>query len=238
MEKNDNTDLIEAYLNNKLAGDEQMAFENRIELEPDLLEEIVLHRQIREFVKENEIHNLKSQVKNWILEEKEDVKMKKIAPFSRINLLRIAASLALISSLAWLYFNSQSSSGNQYFAELVQQNPGTLQGNDDRSNWTQLFREKKYAKVISILNIKEIKTSEEIYYLGLSYAAETNYSKAIIQFSSIILQDSVYAEKANWALALVYLKQNNKILARLLLEKTASSDSEFREKAKDLLQEK
>jgi Tfp pilus assembly protein PilF len=71
--------------------------------------------------------------------------------------------------------------------------------------------------------------------VGLSYAAETNYSKAIIQFSTIILQDSVYAEKANWALALVYLKQNNKILARLLLEKIADSDSEFSEKAKDLL---
>lgn len=234
MKNNDNTNIIEAYLNNELAGNEQIAFENRIELEPDLLEEIVLHRQIREFVKENEIHNLKSQVKNWILEEKEDVKMKKIALFSRTNLLRIAASLVLISGLAWLYFNSQSS-GNQYFAELVQQNPGTLQGNDDRSNWTQLFREKKYAKVISILNKKEIKTSEEVYYLGLSYAAETNYSKAIIQFSTIILQDSVYAEKANWAMALVFLKQNDENLAKPLLEKISDSDSEFSEKAKDLL---
>lgn len=234
MENNDNTDIIEAYLNNELAGDEQIAFENRIELEPDLLEEIVLHRQIRGFVKENEIHNLKSQVKNWILEEKEDVKTKKITLFSRTNLLRIAASLVLISGLAWLYFNSQSS-GNQYFVELVQQNPGTLQGSDDRSSWTQSFREKKYTKVISILHKKEIKTSEEIYYLGLSYAAETNYSKAITHFSTIILQDSVYAEKANWALALVYLKQNNRILARPLLEKIADSDSEFSEKAKRLL---
>ena len=234
MENNDNTDIIEAYLNNELAGDEQIAFENRIELEPDLLEEIVLHRQIREFVKENEIHNLKSQVKNWILEEKEDVKTKKITLFSRTNLLRIAASLVLILGLAWLYFNSQSS-GNQYFAELVQQNIGTIQGSEDRSSWTQSFREEKYAKVISILNKKEIKTSEEIYYLGLSYAAETNYSKAIAQFSTIILQDSVYAEKANWALALVYLKQNNRILAKPLLEKIAKSDSEFSKKAKDLL---
>ena len=234
MENNDNTNIIEAYLNNELAGDEQIAFENRIELEPDLLKEIVLHRQIREFVKENEIHNLKSQVKNWILEEKEDIKMKKIALFSRTNLLRIAASLVLISGLAWLYFNSQSS-GNQYFTELIEQNPGILQGSDDRSSWTQSFREEKYAKVILILNKKEIKTSEEVYYLGLSYAAENNYSKAIAQFSTIILQDSVYAEKANWALALVYLKQNDKILAKPLLEKITNSDSEFSEKAKHLL---
>jgi tetratricopeptide (TPR) repeat protein len=234
MENNDNTDIIEAYLNNELEAEERTAFENRIEKEPDLLEEIALHRKIRGFVKETEVNNLKSQVKGWMLEEKEEVTTKKIVLFSRTNLIRIAASFALISGLGWFYFNSQTSD-NQYLTELVGQNPGTLQGGDDRNTWTQLFQEKKYAEVISIINKKEIRTSEEVYYLGLSYAAETNYSKAITQFSKTILQDSVYAEKANWALALVYLKQNNEDLAKPLLEKIADSDSEFSEKAKELL---
>jgi hypothetical protein len=232
MENNDNTGIIEAYLNNELAGDERTAFENRIEQEPNLLEEITLHRQIRGFVKETEVNKLKSQVKGWLLEE--EVKTKKIVLFSRTNLIRIAASFALVLGLGWFYFNSQSTD-NQYLTELVGQNPGTLQGSDDRHTWTQLFQEKKYTEVISIINKKEIRTSEEVYYLGLSYAAETDYSKAIIQLSKTILQDSVYAEKANWALALVYLKQNNENLAKPLLEKIADSDSEFSEKAKSLL---
>lgn len=232
MENNDNTDIIEAFLNNELGAEERTAFENRIEQEPDLLEEIALHRKIRGFVKENEIDKLKNQVKNWMLEE--EVKPKKIVLFSRTNLLRIAASIVLISGLGWFYFNSQSSD-NQYLTELVGQNPGTLQGSDDRNTWTQLFQEKKYAEVISVLMKKEQMNPEEVYFLGLSYAAETNYSKAITQFSKTILQDSVYAEKANWALALVYLKQNNEILAKPLLEKIADSDSEFSEKAKGLL---
>ena len=234
MENNDNTAIIEAYLNNELVAEQRGAFENRINQEPDLLEEIALHRQIREFVKENEINNLESQVKNWMLAEKEDVKTKKITLFSSTNLLRIAASLTLILGLSWFYFNSKTSD-NQYLTELVGQNPGTLQGGDDRNTWTQLFQTKKYADVISLLVKKEQMSSEEVYYLGLSYVAETNYSKAIAQFSKITLQDSVYAEKANWALALIYLKQNNEILAKSLLEKIADSDSEFNEKAKELL---
>jgi hypothetical protein len=232
MENNDNTDIIEAYLNNELEVDERIAFENRIGQEPDLLEEITLHRQIRGFVKETEVNKLKSQVKNWMLEE--EVKPKKITLFSSTNLLRIAASIVLISGLGWYYFNSQTSD-NQYLTELIGQNPGTLQGKDDSNTWTPLFQEKKYAEVISIINKKEIRTSEEVYYLGLSYAAENDYSKAVAQFSKSILQDSIYAEKANWALALVYLKQNNEILAKPLLEKIADSDSEFSEKAKSLL---
>ena len=234
MENNDNTAIIEAYLNNELVAEQRGAFENRINQEPDLLEEIALHRQIREFVKENEINNLESQVKNWMLAEKEDVKTKKITLFSSTNLLRIAASLTLILGLSWFYFNSKTSD-NQYLTELVGQNPGTLQGGDDRNTWTQLFQTKKYADVISLLVKKEQMSSEEVYYLGLSYVAETNYSKAIAQFSKITLQDSVYAEKANWALALIYLKQNNEILAKSLLEKIADSDSEFNEEAKELL---
>ena len=234
MENNDNTAIIEAYLNNELVAEQRSAFENRINQEPDLLEEIALHRQIREFVKENEINNLESQVKNWMLAEKEDVKTKKITLFSSTNLLRIAASLTLILGLSWFYFNSKTSD-NQYLTELVGQNPGTLQGGDDRNTWTQLFQTKKYADVISLLVKKEQMSAEEVYYLGLSYVAETNYSKAITQFSKITLQDSVYAEKANWALALIYLKQNNEILAKSLLEKIADSDSEFNEEAKELL---
>jgi tetratricopeptide (TPR) repeat protein len=235
METNDNTSIIEAYLNQELAGEDLTIFENRLNTEPDLVEELGLHRQIRSFVTETEVQHLKGQVKDWMQEDAvEEVKPKTISLFSRTNLMRIAASLALVSGLGWFYFNSQSSE-NQYLTALVEQNPDLLQGNDDRNVWSSLFQEKKYSNVIAVLEKKAAMSPEEVYYLGLCYVGETNYPKAIEQFSKTILQDSVYSEKANWALALVYLKEKKDDLAKPLLEKIAGSDSEFSEKAKGLL---
>jgi tetratricopeptide (TPR) repeat protein len=234
METRDNTSIIEAYLNQELTDEDLTIFEHRLKTETDLVEEVGLHRQIRGFVAETEVQHLKSQVKGWMQEEEAEAKPKTIPLFSSTNLMRIAASLALISGLGWFYFNSQSSD-NQYLTELVGQNLGSLQGSDDRNIWTSLFQEKKYSNVISVLEKKADMSSEEVYYLGLCYVGETNYPKAIEQFSKTILQDSVYSEKANWALALVYLKQKKDTLAKPLLEKIAESDSEFSEKAKGLL---
>jgi tetratricopeptide (TPR) repeat protein len=234
METRDNTSIIEAYLNQELTGEDLTIFENRLKTETDLVEEVGLHRQIRGFVAETEVQHLKSQVKGWMQEEETEAKPKIIPLFSRTNLMRIAASLALISGLGWFYFNSQTSD-NQYLTELVGQNPGSLQGSDDRNIWTSLFQEKKYGNTIAVLEKKAAMSPEEVYYLGLCYVGETNYPKAIEQFSKTILQDSVYSEKANWALALVYLKQKKETLAKPLLEKIADSDSEFSEKAKGLL---
>ncbi len=244
--KEDNTDLIEAYLNDELAENERNDFENHLKLDADLAAEVALHKQIRAFVKENEVQNLKSQVKDWLKDDAHvfvatEMKVIKKPFFSMNNIARIAAAVAIVSGIGWFYFSNKTPemtaevAQNQYFTELLAQNPGTLQGTDDRSTWTQAFREKQFDKVIEILEKGIDKTTEEVYYLGLAYSAKGNYPKAIEQFSTKIVHDSVYAEKANWAIALIYLKQNNKTEAKVLLEKIAKSDSEFSEKAKELL---
>lgn len=247
MEKKDNTELIEAYLNNELPTEEKATFENRLNADNDLVTELALHKQIRGFVKENEVQHLKSQVKNWLQEEEvafvpSEMKVVKKPFLSMSGLARIAAVLAVVSGIGWFYFSDKTPemtaeiAQDKYFTELLAQNPGTLQGNDERSVWIQAFSEKQFDKVVEILEKNIEKTPEEIYYLGLAYSAKGNYPKAIEQFSTKVLQDSVYAEKANWAIALIYLKQDKKAEAKNLLEKIAKSDSEFAEKAKELLE--
>ena len=244
--REDNTELIEAFLNDELVGIERVDFENRLKLDADLEAEMALHKQIRGFVKENEVESLKNQVKGWLKDDANvfvptEMKVIKKPFFSMNTIARIAAAVAIVSGIGWFYFSNKTPemtaeiSQNKYFMELLAQNPGTLQGTDDRSTWTQAFREKQFDKVIEILEKGIDKTPEEVYYLGLAYSAKSNFSKAIEQFSTKIVHDSVYAEKANWAIALIYLKQNNKTEAKVLLEKISKSDSEFSEKAKELL---
>lgn len=242
----DNTDIIEDYLNGLLSPTDKLAFEADLQKDIALSEELELHKRLRSFVKENEVQSLKSQVKDWLLEEEEDEEETKIislpsakskSSFNTNYILRIAAVLMLVSGVGW-YFISNNTAGNetQFLALLSSQNPEQLQGvADERTAWTQAYRDKNYQNVIDYVSKKTEQSPEEVYYLGLSYVITKQYEKAIEQFTKKSILDSVYVEKANWALALVYLKQKNDDLAKPLLEKIAGSDSEFSEKAKELL---
>lgn len=236
----DNTDLIEAYLNNELLGDELLSFENRIQNEPDLAKEIALHKQIRGYVKENEVVNLKNQVKGWLKEDNENTlefkpkTEQKTSLFSFSNSLKIAAVIIIVSGISWYFFSNKTSESTEskYLTELTNQNPPQLQGADDRSIWSQAYREKNYKKVIEILQKKKDTSPEESYYLGLAYSAANQNEKALTTFSTKAIQQSVYAEKAEWAKALIYLKLYKKIEAKQILKKIENSDSEFNSRAK------
>lgn len=256
----DNTDLIEAYLNNELLGEALLNFENELKTNANLAEELALHRQIRGFVKENEVENLKEQVKDWLSEEEEASlqpfpKERELTPNSinssfsefkiennlnkksntfSLNLFsKIAAGLAIFGGLSWYLFTNKSTQNleSQYLSELTNQNPSQLQGADDRNLWAQAYREKNYKKVIDILQKKKDASPEESYYLGLAYSAANQNEKALTTFSTKAIQQSVYAEKAEWAKALVYLKLYKKAEAKTLLNKIKNSDSQYHDSA-------
>jgi tetratricopeptide (TPR) repeat protein len=246
MKNVENTTLIEDYLNGDLPEQEAKDFEEKLETEAELAEEMALHQRIRSFTAENEIQKLKNQVKGWLEEEAQEKPETagktiplnpKIKQNSWVSGIRIAASVLVVLGLGWWYFATKTDtvSGNDQLAALIAKEPSNLQGNDDRSLWIAAYRAKDYEKVISLLENKSPKTSEEQYYLGLSYAAKADFEKAITQFDSKVIADSAYTEKAAWAMALILLKQNRQTEAKKLLEKIANSDSEFNEKAKKLL---
>ena len=168
MRKKDNTELIEAYLNNELTAEDKATFENRLNADKDLVAELALHKQIRGFVKENEVQQLKNQVKVWLQEEVAFVpsEMKVVKkPFLSISgLARIAAILAVVLGIGWFYFSDKNPemtaevAQDKYFTELLAQNPGTLQGDDQRSVWIQAFSEKNYDQVILTIEKKQEKT--------------------------------------------------------------------------------
>jgi hypothetical protein len=241
----DNTDVIEAYLNNELLGDALLNFQKRLESEPELAEEIALHKQIRAFIQENEVENLKAQVKDWLKEEEE---IQQIENATNTNLqkpksnfpiglfTKIAAGIALVSGLSWYFFTNKTTENteNQYLSELANQNPAQMQGADDRSEWAQAYTGKNYKKVLDILVKKTEKTPEESYYLGLAYLQNNQYAMAVAQFSAKNVTESVYAEKAEWLQALIYLKLNKKEAAKQILNKIKNSDSQYSDMAKKL----
>jgi hypothetical protein len=163
----------------------------------------------------------------------EQKSQKKSNIFSLNLFAKIAAGLTIVSGLSWYFFSNKTIENpeNQYLSELTNQNPSQLQGADDRAEWTQAYRDKNYKKVIGILQNKKNATPEESYYLGLAYSAAGQNDKAIESFSVKAIQESVYAEKAEWATALVYLKLYKKVEAKTLLNKIKNSDSQYNDSA-------
>jgi tetratricopeptide (TPR) repeat protein len=239
----DNTEDIENYLNELLNAEEISAFEARLLVDSELSEELGLHRQLRGFIKENEVQNLKAEVKNWLKEEPEEEillnSQKRKAPFSIGLLSKIAAGMAIFAGIAWYYFSNKIPENieGEYLASLSAEAPAQLQGDGDRAVWTQSYIDKDFKKVVAFLKNKPEKTPEESYFLGASFINLGEYESAIAQFNQKTIFESAFAEKAEWAMALIYLKQKNKKQALPLLEKIAKSQSEFAFEAQKILED-
>jgi hypothetical protein len=237
----DNTEDIENYLNELLNAEELAAFEARLSVDEALSEEVNLHKQLRSFIKETEVTNLKADVKNYLATENEETTIvptfKQTSNFSIGFLSKIAAGIVIVAGLSWYFFSNKTTQSpeNEYFTMLENQAPAQLQDISDRSEWVQNFKEKNFEAVVAGLEAKQDKTAEELYYFGLALAAKGSYEKAISPLDQKIVAESAFSEKAEWAKAIIYLKAKKPILAEPLLKKIAQSNSEFNVAAKKIL---
>ncbi|MEO1449490.1 MAG: hypothetical protein AAFV07_08155 [Bacteroidota bacterium] len=90
---------IEAYVDGTLTGAERTAFEQRLESDPALAQEVALQRQINEALHEPAVADLEEKLTQIILEERP------AKPLWRqyARPLAIAASVLLLLGFAWLF---------------------------------------------------------------------------------------------------------------------------------------
>jgi hypothetical protein len=239
------TEQIEAYLDQRLSQDDLLVFEEKLNKNPDLQQEVALHQQIRGFLTEKTVGDLKNQVKGWIQEDEQTKTVATAKPTFTIwrkpTLWRAAASVLLVVGLGWWLLRTDDrlqSSPEQYMAALAAEGPGVLQSTENlRSVWSEAFNQKKYETVTTILDTVSLRSAEEQYYLGLAYSLRTpeQYDKAIQVLSDKIIAKSIYRDKAQWTIALCYLKQGQTTKANELLVKIAKADNSFSENAEELL---
>lgn len=255
MNNQDNFEKIDAYLNGDLTGKALEQFEQHLRSDQDFAAQVNLFKNIDAALVDEEALALQQQTESLGMEyfnqiEKKEAKIKKL-PFYR-RPLSIAASVIFLVACGmiwWLVNSSGDSVSNEaLFASHyepyslsnlvrggVDQNTIYDQAMDaysssDLTNATRLFQTHIANKPNDMMAIFSLAT----VYLQQSPPAlddAARYYQAIINDGNSIL-----VSQAQWYLALIRIKQDDRESAKGLLEELMTSeDSKLMEQAEDLL---
>ncbi len=228
-----NLDLIEKYLNEELSANERSEFEQLQKSDADFAEEVQVAVTI------NADFNVKQKMR-WqsLLKEQGNVvketPVRKLAPRRSISWIRSIAAVFILGlglSLAWLMFSNPDAGtlADDQLMEIYEAPSVVRQGDLADANWKNAisaYKDGQFSVAVAAIESSMDKGSEKLdekhFYLGLSYLYEDvpNYEKAInhLATSKELNSSSLFAPKANWFMALAYLKQGKIKEAKTLLQ--------------------
>jgi tetratricopeptide (TPR) repeat protein len=238
-----NLDLIEKYLNEELSSNERSEFEQLQKSDAGFAEEVQVAVTL------NADFNVKQKMR-WqsLLNEQgsvvKEAPVRTLAPRRSLIWIRNIAAVFILGiglSLAWLMFSSPDAgtlADDQLMEVYVA--PKAFMGKNANadSNWENAisaYREGQFSVAVAAIESSMDKSSEKLdekhFYLGLSYLYEDvpNYEKAIshLATSKELNSSALFAPKANWFMALAYLKQGKikeaKTLLLLLINENATN---------------
>jgi FimV-like protein len=250
MEENTlQTELIEKYISDQLSEDEKKAFEQRLQEETALAEEVALHRHLHTGIRTAGRIRLLHQL------AADDEQMApyhppaQIIPFTEAVRKRFYwAAAAVILFLIPLYlildYNQRSRSDDlfaQYFTPY-QETDVDRGSSDPLSAALSQYQKKNYAQALPML--EGIRGSEALqdttlFIKGNVHLALDQITEAIDCFSTVTSQPgNDYYQEAQWYLALAYLKSKDLSKAKKLLRDIRKEDDHpYQEKAQQLLKD-
>lgn len=252
MDANRNIEEIEGYLDGSLQGTALQNFQQRLQNEPALAKQVALLKKVDHSLKDEKA----LEVQKVVMELGDEFFQKTAipAPTHRLPFYRrplaIAAGFLLLIALAFLLQQQMSDplrSNQELYAAYYQpyQAADTNRGEDTQTLYQQALQQyqaKAYPQTIAKLQEVLAVNPDDIparFYLAHAYLNSTppaleeasNYFKEIIDDGKSIL-----VPKAQWYLALVYLKQDQSAAAKAVLQSLSNSaDGKLAEQAKDLL---
>lgn len=169
-------------------------------------------------------------------------KSSRITPLRLRRALLIAASVILIVG-AYFIFTGDTQSPQQYAMNLVadQQiaHPGNTKGDtyniENRLLAIEAYQSKDYPKAATYFSNLSSPTSEDQYFLGLSYLYDKRYTNAALVFQQLTDDKADLEQEARYFLGLSHLLANDAPAATKALNKIKSNDWKYDE-AQKLLQ--
>ena len=244
MNEEDTYERIEKYLNGALSSEEKKAFENELNNNNLLKEEVDLHREVAETLKGEKIHEFRNVLKKvdseWTTSQPKknnvfSIRVKKMAALAATILLLVIASYPFI-------FQGVDNSNEALFADNFEPykmilNQRSISDNDAE---TALLNEAIIA--YDNKNYKEASTAfQELqsnnidlialrFYTGLSELGEGNSDNSINIFKEILdTPDHLFVEQSRWYLALAYLQKGDRDAAKLELDKIKKGQFKHKE---------
>ncbi len=253
---------IEVYISNSMSKEEMHSFEKQLENDAELKKEVELAKELNHFLKSDVINKHSdtelakkintflesdeaSKLENKLLKVKNEYKTALAKSKSKKYLL-VAASIAflLISSIS--YFFLQQNNSKKLFAQYYSVNdlPSVIKRSDQQDALIQgvlKFKKLDYKEALKMFDSYKNADNDinpSVYlYAGISNMELAQYDKALLEFDNIILSNSIDRSKGLWFKALLYLKKQDKVNAKIILEKIVKNGSNFKFKqAKELLE--
>lgn len=231
-------EIFENYLNDEMASEEKITFENQLQNDTKLRAQFELYKETTQFLEvkfSNETLDFKENLKtisNHHFSENTSKKPKVISMQSKW--FAIAAVFVVFIGIWFL------NSGNPSYADYNQhENANFVERGSvikDLKQAQEAFNNKKYEQAIPLFQkvLTEYKRPEIELYYGISLLEVNKTSEAATVFNELKNGKSVYKEDAIWYLALVYLKQEKYEECKSYLKKI-TKDSEKYSKAQRLL---
>ena len=255
----DNLQLkIEAYISNTMSKEESLAFEKEMQNNTKLTKEVNLAKQLNHFLTDEYIPKsyndniLKEKFKIY-LESDEAIKTKNLLleikkeysnKSKKKNYYLIAASITiLVFSLIIfnLFKNTKTNLYTQYFS--VNDLPSVIKRNDTNNLFAKgvlAFKIKNYNDALAHFNAykKQKNIDNSVYlYTSIAYTSLNKYQKALTEIDKIIAKNTIDKPKGLWFKALIYLKMEDNIKAKKILQQLIKNSNYKNLEAKKIVQE-
>ncbi|MEM9075565.1 MAG: tetratricopeptide repeat protein [Bacteroidota bacterium] len=197
-------ELLEDYLNGKLSKEEKIAFDKKLNADPNLKKELEKHKLLHEAMADFDAIDFRKRIQ----EVEKDVSFKQNKKRNQ-GFFRIAASLAILIGLGIIWTTYEPSRDNlfeEYYSAYPMED--IKRGSQEQIPQQVLndYSSKKYGEVISYFELLVQKYPEDDIikmYLGTSYLEENRTKEALSVFKTI--DDNAYKEHALWYISLCYL---------------------------------
>lgn len=210
-------EIFERYLLGQMNKEEKDTFISKLEQDGSLTQQFQEFKMLFRTVEEDGLRQKLEELHNIV--ERPQGEQIKPPRISRIKILRIAASLAVLITLGGFWFVNRKSPTERLFDTYFLPDPGlpTVMGpNSDYSFYEAMVDYKQGNYDIAIdkwekLLIEKPKNDTLNYFLGAAYLANGEHQKSIPLLMKITQKDSAsFSKEALYYLGLVNLKENQK----------------------------
>lgn len=213
-------DLIDRYLLGQLGDDELRQVESRMQREPEFLQQVEEARKIQQLVVATERAKLWQQLGGE--EAKHKTGKQRFLSFSP-TVWAAAASMLLFVAVGGYWWTQQNKYKQLYLAYYKPYDDlhfpkarGGTEADMALPTAAEQYKEKKYAQCINTLEPLSEKDDRVFFVLGLAYAQQEEFEKALENFDRVTA-DFDLLDELRWYKALVFVAMKKPERAKELL---------------------
>lgn len=251
----ENQDLQYHYFSNSLTAAQEKIFEDLLEKDTEFKAQFLFEQNLKEAIKSNEIDTLKAKLqgfekdlaatKTTRIEFFDSETTKIVKPIFNYKNLAIAASIALL--MGWFGYNSffganYSNMYNENFSTYPNTVYSITRGDTENTLEREAFvayESKDYKTAIEKLDAIPTEATKEYFnfYKAQAYLNMEDIVNAETFFTLVLQDNKSFVAESTWYLALIAVKEENKMEAKKYLENLVTNFDYNKEKAQALLKE-